>query len=126
MDELICRQDVMDVVKNVNMSELEKQEALSELPVITPDGFRLKPCPFCGGEAAFIPKSNNSSNSGFGCDFKIECQDCGLSSPKIYKVEFRLTKGGFLNPYLDERKQAASMWNRRADPPEDSNKQVSP
>ena len=126
MDELICRQDVMNVIKNVNMSELEKQEALSELPVITPDGFRLKPCPFCGGEAVFIPKSNDSSNSGFGCDFKIECQGCGASIRERYKVEFRLAGGGFLNSYLDERKRAASVWNRRADPPEDSNKQVSP
>lgn len=126
MDELIYRQDVIEVMKDESMNEWKKLQVLSELPALTPEGFRLKPCPFCGGEAAFVPKSNNSSNSGIGCDFKIECQDCGLSSPKIYKVEFRLTGGGFLNPYHDERKQAASMWNRRADPPEDSNKQVSP
>lgn len=120
MDELICRQDVMDVVKNVNVGELKKLQVLSELPVVTPEGFRLKPCPFCGGKAAFIPKNNHSSNSGIGCNFKIECQDCGVSTQEMYKVEFRLTGGGFLNPYHDERKQAASMWNRRAELPEDS------
>ncbi len=121
MDELICRQDVMDVVKNVNVGELKKLQVLSELPVVTPEGFRLKPCPFCGGEAVFIPKSNHSSNRGIGCDFKIECQDCGVSMREMYKVEFRLTKGGFLNSYHDERKQAATIWNRRADPLKDSN-----
>ncbi len=120
MDELIYRQDVMNVVKNVNVGEPKKLQVLSELPVVTPEGFRLKPCPFCGGKAAFIPKNNHSSNNGIGCNFKIECH-CGVSTQEMYKVEFRLTGGGFLNPYHDERKQAASMWNRRADPLKDSN-----
>lgn len=112
---------MVELVKDKNMSERKTLQALSELPVITPEGIWLKPCPFCGGKAVFIPERNSSSDKGIGYDFRIKCRDCGLLSPKIYKVELELTKGGLLNPHHDERKQAADIWNRRADPLKDSN-----
>jgi tRNA(Ile2) C34 agmatinyltransferase TiaS len=50
----------------------------------------LKPCPFCGGEAAFIGETAT-----------IKCKKCG---------------GAFIvtNPFIS-RMESAEAWNRRAD-----------
>lgn len=77
------------------------------------DTKNLLPCPFCGGKAAFVTKSNSSSHHGVGFCFEIECEDCGAKLPKQYKVEFSLTDSGGINPLLDERKRAADDWNQR-------------
>ena len=73
----------------------------------------LKKCPFCGGEAVFSVKSNCSTYYSVGFSFGIECKDCGIKTPKTYKVEFNLAEDGTINPLHDERGQAANDWNKR-------------
>lgn len=75
----------------------------------------LKPCPFCGGEAAFIVKEHKSSHYSIGCIFKIECLDCGLKLPQMFDLEFSLTKHGEINPITNERDKAVAIWNNRTD-----------
>lgn len=61
----------------------------------------LKPCPFCGGKAAFVPRAVNlvlqkdPSNPKFGVS--VICGKCGSESPNM----------------VDEE-HATTAWNRRA------------
>ena len=75
----------------------------------------LKPCPFCGGHAIFktISLSHNSFSVGF--KFKIECEECAVSLPKIYEINLSLTDDGSINDLNDERGEAANDWNTRSD-----------
>ena len=76
---------------------------------------KLKPCPFCGGEAEFITKSKFTRGVGVvGYTFVIECRSCGVSLPKTYTTEFSLNKNGEFTPNRDEREIAVDLWNRRA------------
>lgn len=75
---------------------------------------KLKPCPFCGGKAAFITRTHSSSHYASGFNFEIKCKDCGVQLPKSYKAEFGLTEDGGINPLHDEREQAVKDWNKRA------------
>ena len=75
----------------------------------------LKPCPFCGGEAVFATRSNNSGHHHVGFSFEINCKDCGIKLPKWYNVEFFLTESGEIDLLNDERKKAIEAWNRRAE-----------
>ena len=47
---------------------------------------KLKPCPFCGGEAHFVNNDN-----------WIACGDCGAETS-----------------YFDTKEEATEAWNRRA------------
>ena len=47
---------------------------------------RLKPCPFCGGNAMFLTITNKSSHSAVGVMFKIKCMKCGTELPKSYEI----------------------------------------
>lgn len=51
----------------------------------------LKPCPFCGGEEVSI--------DGYRDVFFVQCDDCGATFPMFDTLE-----------------EAASAWNRRAQP----------
>lgn len=73
----------------------------------------LKKCPFCGGEAAIIIKSNYSDYYSIGFDFIVECEDCRTELPGLHKVRFSLEKDGEINILTDERKEAIEAWNRR-------------
>lgn len=74
---------------------------------------KLKPCPFCGGKAVYMTKSNASDHYCVGFNFEVECEDCGMSLPGRYKIKFSLSENGELNVLNDERPIAAEKWNRR-------------
>lgn len=57
--------------------------------------YKLKPCPFCGGEAKVKAYSNGTH---FWC--QVSCDRCGV------------TQDGIRNDYGE--KQAVEAWNRRA------------
>ena len=59
---------------------------------------KLKPCPFCGGEAVL-------TNGWFSGERRVECLDCGVMT----KIEFSE------NPLVTASEQAIKAWNRRAE-----------
>ena len=62
---------------------------------------KLKPCPFCGGEAKLTVYSHNEIPT----DWSIRCQSCGGS---IYEVSPNGNQG-------DLKALAIAKWNRRPD-----------
>lgn len=58
------------------------------------DEVKLKPCPFCGGEADC---NNDGFMQGGNKKWAVECINCGVVSS-----------------FFDSRYDAAEAWNRRA------------
>lgn len=83
----------------------------------------LKPCPFCGGKAKFVTISNNSNHLTVGFDFGIECEKCGVGTPKHYSLSLTLGESGAVVPFRDERDIAVNEWNQRISE-EDKNENI--
>ena len=76
----------------------------------------LKPCPFCGGKAEFITKTNNSSSTYVGISFAIECSKCHARHPEANEiVKFGISNNGEIVTIDDGRGKAIEAWNRRAE-----------
>lgn len=76
---------------------------------------RLKPCPFCGGNAKFYTKSTTEKGFTKGWGFGIFCTKCDVRTAKDnYKLELHLNEYGDLETVTDERLLAVTTWNRRA------------
>lgn len=82
---------------------------------------KLKPCPFCGGEASL-------EQTGFGTteycsvrlSFSIRCKKCGASAPNACGyIAINLLSNGELNAWHDDRNPAIAAWNRRASDDDD-------
>ena len=58
---------------------------------------KLKPCPFCGGEAKVKAYSN-----GYNIWYRVRCVDCGVE------------QDGIRNGYYGEE-EAIEAWNRRTE-----------
>lgn len=72
---------------------------------------KLKPCPFCGGEA----KHNGGGCSVFGrMWWTVGCEDCDvwMSDPEVWDK----TRPGMLDP-LFPPKICFTKWNRRVEVP---------
>ncbi len=65
--------------------------------------FPLKPCPFCGGEAKMHHWRCSYGNNDI-YPFQVMCEDC--------KTRFGAFK---LNQITLTEKEAAGVWNRRAE-----------
>lgn len=77
---------------------------------------RLKPCPFCGGQAEFLIKRVYSQAAKHDWEFTVHCTGCGVRLPKDdFRVQVSLNGGGEIVLEPDERQKAADMWNRRND-----------
>ena len=80
------------------------------------DEIKLKPCPFCGGEAEYFIVENCSCGTARGWKFGIHCTKCMVSLPmRDFMLTMDLYSNGELVAKKDERQKAADMWNRRAD-----------
>lgn len=80
------------------------------------DEIKLKPCPFCGGEAEFFAMRHYDKCTKRGWDFGIHCVDCMVALPKAdFSILADLACSGEIVLDQDEREKAAQMWNRRAD-----------
>ena len=65
---------------------------------------KLKPCPFCGGEAYFLkPRTMNSSFVSVG----VECKMCGANPYGVLVYKFETDE--------NKKKAVAELWNRRRD-----------
>ena len=60
---------------------------------------KLKPCPFCNGEAVYEEFARNGKTYGY-----IYCKDCKIGTPRFNILTH---KGRF--------EAAEKRWNRRAD-----------
>ena len=63
---------------------------------------KLKPCPFCGGNAMFLTITNKSSQSSVGVMFKIKCMKCRIEFPKSYECEMYMDQDGGIRTGKDE------------------------
>lgn len=65
---------------------------------------KLKPCPFCGGEAKFVDNGDDNPNDGEPFeDWAVECVNCGILMVPNGKGDGSTTT----------RIEAAAEWNRR-------------
>lgn len=80
------------------------------------DKFKLKPCPFCGGEAVYIIDKNYIRCTEHVWKFGIKCTNCMVELPvRDFIVTVDMNSNGEIVFTEDERGKAADMWNRRAD-----------
>ena len=76
----------------------------------------LKPCPFCGGKAKFsVDHAMGTDVKDTKFTFKIQCDKCEVSSPRLYSVICRIDNEGNFVALSDERQKAIADWNRRPD-----------
>lgn len=75
----------------------------------------IKRCPFCGGKAEFLTKSNTSSHTDVGFEFVIRCAECKIESSRTCRVHFHLNNDGEIKPTTDQRNKAIDFWNKRAE-----------
>lgn len=88
------------IIKIVNAGEKIKTE-------------NLRACPFCGGKAYFKKITEGTRGDIKTFSFETACAECGIVSPKIYKMEIDFDRQGGLEMVLDERDEAVKDWNRR-------------
>ena len=83
------------------------------------DEIKLKPCPFCGKEAAFFSKcccSKAATGLTRKWEFGVGCLACGIALPNTsYSFSLQMAKDGSIRYIDDDRQEAADTWNRRAD-----------
>lgn len=79
-------------------------DTLEEIDDVTLNEYRLKPCPFCGGEGYLAYSSFNDS-----CDIvaTIVCKNCGAEAEGFEYQEFD-EKG-----WNEAKIKARQAWNRR-------------
>lgn len=74
---------------------------------------RLKPCPFCGGEAIVELKSIGSGpGNSFSQDHVVKCKKCGATTGKQYHTRFYREDGEF-KVVEDGYAEAVNDWNHR-------------
>ena len=78
---------------------------------------KLKPCPFCGGEAVFKCCSTGHSGGDISWSYKVHCISCGVEVPSRaeFKTTFRIGNDGKISFVNDDRWKAAELWNKRGD-----------
>lgn len=77
---------------------------------------KLKPCPFCGGEAVYIIYKNYIRVTAHEWQFGIKCTNCMIELPmRDFIVTVDMNSNGEIVVTEDERGKAADMWNRRAE-----------
>lgn len=80
--------------------------------------YKLKPCPFCGGNAIFSVISNFSNHQYVGFDYTIKCSECGCSPFETNtRAEYFLSKnnGDIIIEGTSQIRQQelVKKWNNR-------------
>lgn len=77
---------------------------------------KLKPCPFCGGEANVEQTTYGTTDlSSVRLQFAIRCKKCGATAPNANGyIAINLSSNGELNAWHDDRNPAIAAWNRRS------------
>lgn len=74
---------------------------------------KLKNCPFCGGEAAYIVTSKINGVTGMGFSLRIQCKKCNLSFPESETLIININEDGSVRYIEDGRTDLANKWNTR-------------
>lgn len=74
---------------------------------------KLKPCPFCGGEAEIMCLSTVNEHGILSKVFVITCKECGLRNPKAFRIFAQIHNDGICVFDESEKKEAIEAWNRR-------------
>lgn len=69
---------------------------------------KLKPCPFCGGEAKTVVDFDMVDGRNIFLSAYCECGICGI----YQRIKFDGTQKGFAD-YIDAFNRAISLWNQR-------------
>lgn len=76
----------------------------------------LRPCPFCGGPAVFVPDLMASDANMLGWRFYVACSGCGVSyKNKPWRVLTRFCGDGNIVFVRDDRPEALALWNGSGD-----------
>ena len=73
----------------------------------------LEPCPFCGEKAYFCITKSHSCGYSAGFDFEVQCNNCKVSLPDTYHVDFKMKENGDIQILNDGRIEAVKKWNKR-------------
>lgn len=78
---------------------------------------KLKPCPFCGGEAG-IEQTRTwiQDKDSVAIQFQIRCKKCKATAPLSYGyIALNMKSDGELNFSHNDLPSATEAWNRRAE-----------
>lgn len=79
-------------------------------------GYKLKPCPFCGGKPFFSRHMfRNPDFKEMGWKVNIMCAGCGVYTPEEQKVCVRMDDDGSVSYDREVVEHLANLWNRRWD-----------
>lgn len=75
---------------------------------------KLKPCPFCGGEAELIQKESAYKTNPMTItnSYIVGCEGCGIYTPR-FKSEILQLENGEVQINKNGAEDAISAWNRR-------------
>lgn len=73
---------------------------------------KLRPCPFCGGEAVFKIQKICSVSALLAAEIEVECSECKIRLPGRYYLFVNENENGEFSLTSDQQK-AADAWNRR-------------
>ena len=74
---------------------------------------RILPCPFCGGEAELIQKTNGYTSGKITNQYIVECEECGIHT-KTYESKIYQLDDGRVCIDKNGAVDAIDVWNRRA------------
>ena len=98
--------DVMtdDVIGTLEQFETDLKRVLEEHRIDISDIIRLKPCPFCGGEAEILTSHEQDGNCHYSVKY-VACKKCGCETP-------RRICDGYYDAYCTDE-EIAEIWNQR-------------
>lgn len=82
----------------------------------TETAIELARCPFCGQAGKFVQTRVAIETCAAQIYFQVRCSNCDASVPKAGGyISMLMAYDGTVRIIHDERSQAATEWNRRAD-----------
>lgn len=75
---------------------------------------KIKPCPFCGGEAELRKKDNGfyTRDNMLTADFMVGCAKCDMHTPR-FTTKVCIKDDGKINIISNGAELAIAAWNRR-------------